>query len=380
MTFDPGTRDDGERPHGTRLTQAAAAAGDDRNYPLNCWYVAATSDEVGQAIIGRRLLDLGVAMYRTRTGEVVAFEDRCPHRAFPLSSGRLDGDHVVCGYHGFSFDSSGRCVAVPSQEHVPYGARLHMLPVQERPPYVWVWLGEPARSALRAPEEVAWLDDRAWTVCGGVIDVTANYLLLHENFADVTHVPFVHPEVSPMALQTAAPALEIELAETAVWYSRNYPAAPLAEWQSSTTGLPDGEYEQRESGAFVSPALWVDAWEVFEPDPLSGAPRSYTIRFAQAVTPVSPTASRLIWRLGRNFATDVGWVTASLQTLFAEYYGRVASLTEEVQYTIDLGGRWAEFNVSADAAALQVRRIVTGMLEEEGVEVGRPLRSPGAAR
>ena len=76
----------------------------------------------------------------------------------------------------------------------------------------------------------------------------------------------------------------------------------------------------------------------------------------------------------------MGWVTASLQTLFAEYYGRVASLTEEVQYTIDLGGRWAEFNVSADAAALQVRRIVTGMLEEEGVEVGRPLRSPGAAR
>jgi len=47
-------------------------------------------------------------------------------------------------------------------------------------------------------------------------------------------------------------------------------------------------------------------------------------------------------------------VTASLQTLFAEYYGRVASLTEEVQYTIDLGGRWAEFNVSADVTNLDL--------------------------
>ena len=27
-----------------------------RNYPLNCWYVAATSDEVGRKLLGRRLL------------------------------------------------------------------------------------------------------------------------------------------------------------------------------------------------------------------------------------------------------------------------------------------------------------------------------------
>ena len=202
---------------------APKAAG--RNHPVNCWYVAATSDEVGQAIVGRRLAAVGVAMYRTSTGEVVAFEDRCPHRAFPLSRGRLEGDRVVCGYHGLGFDPSGRCVHVPSQEHVPYGARLHMLPVQERPPYVWIWLGEPARAALRAPEEVAWLADPTWTVCGGAAEVAANYLLLHENFADVTHVPIVHPEISPEVLHVAAPTLEIDLTETSVWYSRNYPAS-----------------------------------------------------------------------------------------------------------------------------------------------------------
>jgi vanillate O-demethylase monooxygenase subunit len=367
MTIDERPRRETAPRRGPRMTQSAAVSprGGRRNYPVNCWYVAATSDEVGQAILGRRVADAGVAMYRTRTGEVVAFEDRCPHRAFPLSRGRLEGDRVVCGYHGFSFDASGRCVAVPSQEQVPYDARLTMLPVRESPPYIWVWVGDPARAGLRAPETVSWVSDPGWSLCGGVVDVEANYLLLLENFADVTHVPVVHPEISPQVLHGAAPALEIELAESAVWYSRDYPAAPLADWQASATGLAAGEYEQRESGKFVSPALWVDAWEVYAPD-AAGERRSYAVRFAQAVTPVSRTRSRLTWRLGRDFAPHAGWVTASLQTIFAEYYARIASIAEGIQATIELGGPGPEFNVNADAAALQVRRIIAAMLEEEG--------------
>ena len=33
--------------------------------------------------------------------------------------------------HGFTYDSSGACVLVPSQEHVPYGARVASHPVRE---------------------------------------------------------------------------------------------------------------------------------------------------------------------------------------------------------------------------------------------------------
>ena len=111
-------------------------------------------------------------------------------------------------------------------------------------------------------------------MCGGELDVTANYLLLHENFADVTHVPIVHPEISPQVLHVAAPPLEIELTEASVWYSRNYPAAPLAAWQSSSTGLPDGEYEQRESGHVPQPRAVgrrVGGVRARPPRPASGA-------------------------------------------------------------------------------------------------------------
>ena len=51
-------------------------------------------------------------------------DDRCPHRAAPLSMGTLDGDQVVCPYHGFTYAADGTCVRVPSQRNVPYGARI----------------------------------------------------------------------------------------------------------------------------------------------------------------------------------------------------------------------------------------------------------------
>ena len=50
-------------------------------------------------------------------GTAVALEDRCCHRALPLSMGRVIGDRLQCGYHGLEFDTTGACVAVPGQYH-----------------------------------------------------------------------------------------------------------------------------------------------------------------------------------------------------------------------------------------------------------------------
>src|SRR5438093_7561813 len=102
------------------------------NYPRNCWYVAATSDEVGRTPLGRRLLDRDVVLYRLKSGAPVALADRCAHRAMPLSTGRLDGDRIVCGYHGFTYDPTGQCVCIPSQPNVPAGTSVGAYPVREQ--------------------------------------------------------------------------------------------------------------------------------------------------------------------------------------------------------------------------------------------------------
>ncbi|GGL04140.1 (2Fe-2S)-binding protein [Mangrovihabitans endophyticus] len=52
-------------------------------------------------------------------GPPVVFADRCPHRLVPLSAAVADGGRLRCAYHGWEFDGSGACVAVPSQTGAP---------------------------------------------------------------------------------------------------------------------------------------------------------------------------------------------------------------------------------------------------------------------
>jgi hypothetical protein len=56
----------------------------DRNYPMNCWWVAALCGEVGEDLLSRWLCDTPVLLCRKLDGSVAAIEDRCPHRSAPL--------------------------------------------------------------------------------------------------------------------------------------------------------------------------------------------------------------------------------------------------------------------------------------------------------
>src|SRR5262245_19339986 len=114
-----------------------ASASVPRNYPYNCWWVAAFRHEVGRSLLSSWLLDTPVLLYRTESGQVVAMEDRCPHRLAPLSLGTLRGDTVECGYHGFRFEPDGTCSHVPTMDTVP-PFRIESYPVRESGPFVWI--------------------------------------------------------------------------------------------------------------------------------------------------------------------------------------------------------------------------------------------------
>ena len=354
-----------------------ARTGIARSYPANCWYVVATSDEVGREPLGRRLLDLPVVLYRTTAGAAVALEDRCLHRPYPLSLGRLDGDDIVSGYSGFAYDRHGSCVRVPTQLQVPYGARVRSFPVHDDGVFVWVWPGEPAVSALRPPPATPWLGDPAWAGFGDAWVTEAECLLLHENFADITHVAVVDPYISPPVLRSVPPPLEVEVAQTSVTFSRHYPPGPIAGWHAEVLGArPDAVYPQREQGSFVSPGLWVDRWDVItRPGDPSGDPeQAATFRFTHAITPVSPGRTRHVWRVSRNFAFDQA-VSDRLVGIFAAYYRRVREILETMQSVLDTDGPRPEVHVSTDVVVLQVRKIIAGMVAGES---GRFRRSVGS--
>ena len=70
------------------------------------WHLSEVSEILGEAH--------PVVIFRKESGQAVAMADRCPHRFAPLSLGRVVGDAVECGYHGLTFDCSGRCIRNPT--------------------------------------------------------------------------------------------------------------------------------------------------------------------------------------------------------------------------------------------------------------------------
>jgi phenylpropionate dioxygenase-like ring-hydroxylating dioxygenase large terminal subunit len=331
------------------------------NYPFNCWYVAATSDEVDDGLFSRRLLGKHVLLYRLGSGELVAMEDRCVHRPHPLSTGRRDGDRVACGYHGFTYDPDGALVEVPSQENVPAGARVRTYAVREQAPFIWVWLGEPGAADLRQPPSLPWLGTRDWASSIDKTDVQANYLLLHEHYLDLTNVFHMHPDAVPPDLHRLPALDEVEVSERSVSYSRlTIPTRPAA-WEKDATGIAaDAQLSRLEEGVFVSPGLHVQRYVI---DP-GGEPLSM-LRI-QGFTPESANVTHVFVRIARDYALDNPDVTELLRAMFHEMTVRDAAALETMQIRIaEETEPRRNVNVKADRAALRARRIARDMVDEE---------------
>ena len=91
----------------------------------------------------------------------------------------------------------------------------------------------------------------------------------------------------------------------------------------------------------------------------------FTFLFSHAVTPIAADRTRHVWRVSRNFALGEQ-ASKILLPIFTEYYRRVQTILETMQAVLDADGPRKEVNVSADAAALQVRKIIRNMVADEG--------------
>ncbi|MEU1778500.1 MULTISPECIES: aromatic ring-hydroxylating oxygenase subunit alpha [Streptomyces] len=79
-----------------------------------------------------------IVVYRTRRGRLKVTRPYCPHLGAHLGAGgRIDGELLVCPFHGFSFDTDGSCVRTPYG--TPPKVSLDLLPVREKHGIVWVW-------------------------------------------------------------------------------------------------------------------------------------------------------------------------------------------------------------------------------------------------
>jgi vanillate O-demethylase monooxygenase subunit len=156
------------------------------------WHPVAAAAELTEQPLATRLLGERLVLFRAGA-RVVAFDDLCIHRGTALSLGWVDGDRLVCGYHGWEYAPDGSCVRIPSLpagREIPRKACVRAYPVRERYGLLWVCLDEPRGSLPDFPEA----EDPAYrTFFYGAVQWQTSAARMIENFFDVAHLPWVHP-------------------------------------------------------------------------------------------------------------------------------------------------------------------------------------------
>ncbi|MDZ4356743.1 MAG: Rieske 2Fe-2S domain-containing protein, partial [Variovorax sp.] len=219
------------------------------HFPLNAWYAAAYDVEVGRSLLARTICNQKMVLYRQTAGAVAALEDACWHRLLPLSMGRLDGDELVCGYHGLVFNAEGRCTHMPSQETLNPSACVRAFPVVEKHRFVWVWPGDPALADPALVPDLHWNHDPDWAADGKMIRVKCDYRLVIDNLMDLTHEAFVHGSSIGNRAVAEAPFVATHGERTAT----------VTRWMEGIEAPPFWAGQIQQARGYVGP---VDRWQV----------------------------------------------------------------------------------------------------------------------
>jgi vanillate O-demethylase monooxygenase subunit len=331
----------------------------------NAWYCAAIAREIGPQPVGHIFLNEPVVLFRTPDGTAHALEDRCCHRRAPLSKGKLEGDKLRCGYHGFLYDTAGKVVWVPGQDRVPPEAQVRAYPICEKHGWTWIWMGDPALADPATAPAFHWFDAPGWAACGDRMPVAANYFLLIDNLLDLSHLAFLHAATIG-ATDDTAPDLVWERGADfvrGVRVARNISPSPrqLAlgqPWKTDSTKIM----------TYTAPANVVIDIRAVESGKTADDPTNRVNRHIvvlDSMTPETETTCHYFWGSCRNFRTDDPKFTEE------DYRTTVVAFTEDTemlmaeQRIIDLDPAAPQVDVTGDQGGLQARRLFAKLLADE---------------
>lgn len=160
------------------------------------WHPVAIAQELTEEKPKLRVKILGedLVLFRSANGNYGLVAEQCSHRGASLYYGFLEEESIRCPYHGWLYDSEGRCVEQPfepQQSLLKHTIRHSAYPIQELGGLLFTYMGPPDKQPLlpRWDSLVRQDGTRGFEVPP---ILRCNWLQAEENTADSTHVLFLH--------------------------------------------------------------------------------------------------------------------------------------------------------------------------------------------
>lgn len=343
-----------------------SVANAESGFILNAWYIAGLSSDFDRKLSTRTICGKSILFFRDADGGVHAMQNRCGHRSYPLSAGTLDGNEIVCGYHGLRYNAQGICVQLPDGgcPRGRFGVRSY--PLVERASFVWIWVGDAELAKSTPVPHPEWLGGEGWSFVTGYSHAEGSYVHLHENLLDLSHLTYLHaatfgtPEFALAPIET-----EIKDDDIQVWRNVECQLPPI---YSIPLGW-EGQRALRRSGSqLVSPGLHVNTG-IFENLELAEEPvPKPMVKVAQLITPETQHSIHYHYAVARNFALDDDAVGDHLlkgsQAAFREDIEALRRITQ-MHAEAGPGGEVFEFDIPTDRAGLEMRRRFKKLIDLE---------------
>lgn len=321
----------------------------------NAWYMAAWSQDVVDKPLALTVLNDPLVIFRGVHGEVGVLFDVCPHRAVPLSLGRVSGDYLVCPYHGIELDAAGTCRKNPHVQGSPERLKARAYPVAEKDGIVWVWPGETALADTGLIPGYGWFDSpEVFTTKRGYTHIEGDYRLVIDNLMDLAHADYIHAGTvgQPGAAEVQQATVvrdEDGIAVNTIW--PNLPPSALHKQAWTKTEKVDKYLDMK----WRAPSNLLLDLGIMAP----GEPRASGIRTpgAHILTPETERTTHYFWATARDFDLD----NEALSARIFEIVGRAFSqedkpIIEATQRNMERTGAGFTNFTKGDAGSAMVRR------------------------
>ncbi len=137
-----------------------------------------------------------LVVFADSAGALHILDAYCRHMGGDLSRGEINGDVVVCPFHGWNWGADGRCARIPYARRVPPAARTRSWTTLERNGHLFVW-NDPQGSAppdhvtIPVIEGAASAEWSGWT-WDTILVEGANCREVIDNVVDMAHFFYIH--------------------------------------------------------------------------------------------------------------------------------------------------------------------------------------------